>query len=106
MSTLAYTDRVKPRNHDPHLRKWLHRIKVPTLLIWGEEDPALGPSIPRATRRHVADLTLRMLPGVSHWAQQEAPQTVNAMLEAWLAGRRVPEGIPGAGRPARRRPPS
>src|SRR5262249_19957699 len=28
----------QPRNHDPHLRKWLHRIKVPTLLIWGDHD--------------------------------------------------------------------
>src|SRR5262249_60541582 len=25
----------QPRNHDPHLRKWLHRIQVPTLLISG-----------------------------------------------------------------------
>src|SRR5262249_59926403 len=28
----------QPRNHDPHLCKWLHRIKVPTLLVWGEHD--------------------------------------------------------------------
>ena len=28
----------QPRSHDPHLHKWLHRIDVPTLLIWGEHD--------------------------------------------------------------------
>ena len=28
----------QPRSHDPHLRKWLHRIKVPTLLVWGAND--------------------------------------------------------------------
>jgi len=28
----------QPRGYDPHLRKWLHRIKVPTLLIWGAND--------------------------------------------------------------------
>jgi pimeloyl-ACP methyl ester carboxylesterase len=28
----------QPRNHDPQLRKWLHRINVPTLLIWGYDD--------------------------------------------------------------------
>src|SRR4029450_12915627 len=28
----------QPRNHDPHLCKWLHRIKVPTLLVWGDHD--------------------------------------------------------------------
>lgn len=36
-------------------------------------------------------LTMRYLPNVSHWVQQEAPETVNAMIEAWLMGRVVPE---------------
>ena len=40
---------------------------------------------------HVRDLTLRFLPGVSHWVQQEAPETVNAMLGAWLDGQPVPD---------------
>jgi len=31
---------------------------------------------------------------VSHWVQQEAPETVNAMLEAWLTGQPVPEAPP------------
>ena len=31
----------QPRSHDPHLHKWLHRIDVPTLLIWGEQRPAV-----------------------------------------------------------------
>jgi epoxide hydrolase 4 len=34
--------------------------------------------------------TVRYLPGVSHWVQQ-APDTVNAMLTAWLAGEAVPD---------------
>jgi hypothetical protein len=28
---------------------------------------------------------------VGHFVQQEAPETVNALLEAWLAGEPVPE---------------
>ena len=31
----------QPRSHDPHLQKWLHRIDVPTLLIWGEQRSAV-----------------------------------------------------------------
>ena len=27
-----------PRLHNPHLHKWLHRISVPTLLVWGDDD--------------------------------------------------------------------
>jgi len=66
-------------------------VEVPTLIIWGEEDSALEASLVPGTERFVADLTVRYLPGVSHWVQQEAPETVNAMLEAWLTGRPVPE---------------
>ena len=68
-----------------------NRVAVPTLVVWGEEDTALEKSLVAGTERFVDDLTVRYLPGVSHWVQQEAPETVNAMLEAWLAGGPVPE---------------
>jgi pimeloyl-ACP methyl ester carboxylesterase len=60
-------------------------------MIWGEEDRALGLETTYGTEQYVADLVLRTLPGVSHWVQQEAPETVNAMLEAWLLGKPVPQ---------------
>jgi pimeloyl-ACP methyl ester carboxylesterase len=69
-------------------------IETPTLVIWGEEDPALGIELTHATGEFVKDLTLRTLPGVSHWVQQEAPEVVNSMLEAWLTGEPVPEAPP------------
>jgi pimeloyl-ACP methyl ester carboxylesterase len=65
-------------------------IETPTLMIWGEEDAALGKNLTQGTERWVRDLTLRFLPGVSHWVQQEAPERVNEMLGAWLDGRDVP----------------
>jgi pimeloyl-ACP methyl ester carboxylesterase len=65
-------------------------VDVPTLMIWGEEDTALGKETTFGTDKYVKDLTLRYLPGVSHWVQQEAPETVNAMIEAWLKGQPVP----------------
>lgn len=66
-------------------------VEVPTLIVWGKEDSALEASLVPGTERFVRDLTVRYLPGVSHWVQQEAPETVNLMLEAWLTGRPVPE---------------
>jgi hypothetical protein len=39
----------------------------------------------------VTDFTIRYLPNVSHWAQQEAPETVNAIIEAWVIGEEVPK---------------
>jgi pimeloyl-ACP methyl ester carboxylesterase len=67
------------------------KIETPTLFLWGDADVALSIRTTRGTEEYVSNLTFRVLPGVSHWVQQEAPETVNAMLEAWLTGKRVPE---------------
>jgi pimeloyl-ACP methyl ester carboxylesterase len=76
------------------LRRTRHRgaprIEIPTLMIWGEMDTALGKELTLGTEEFVRDLTLRYLPNVSHWVQQEAPETVNGMIEAWLLGKSVP----------------
>jgi len=61
-------------------------IETPTLLVWGEEDVALGKETTLGTERYVKDLTVRYLPGVSHWVQQEAPEAVNEILASWLGG--------------------
>jgi pimeloyl-ACP methyl ester carboxylesterase len=62
-------------------------IETPALLIWGEEDSALGKETTFGTDRYVKELTVRYLPGVSHWVQQEAPEAVNQILEEWLGER-------------------
>lgn len=72
-------------------------LEVPTLMIWGEEDVALGKELTFNTDKLVKDFTIRYLPGVSHWVQQEAPEAVNAMIEAWLTGEPVPEADAGRG---------
>ena len=69
-------------------------IETPTLMIWGEADDALTKETTYGTDEHVLDFTLRYLPGVSHWVQQEAPEAVNAIISAWLAGETIPETGP------------
>jgi pimeloyl-ACP methyl ester carboxylesterase len=59
-------------------------VEVPTLMIWGEEDTALGKELTDGTEELVKEFSIRYLPGVSHWVQQEAPEKVNAILEEWL----------------------
>ncbi len=66
-------------------------IHIPTLLIWGDQDAALSLRTTDGTDRYVDHLTLRILPGVSHWVQQEAPEQVNSILRAWLTGEPVPD---------------
>ncbi len=65
-------------------------IDTPTLLIWGEEDVALTKESTYGTERWVPHLTVRYLRGVSHWVQQESPEVVNTLLQAWLTDQPVP----------------
>jgi epoxide hydrolase 4 len=66
-------------------------IETPTLMIWGEDDVALTKETTYGTEDYVRDLTIRYLPRVSHWVQQEAPEIVNPMIRAFLRGEPVPE---------------
>jgi pimeloyl-ACP methyl ester carboxylesterase len=60
------------------------KLDVPTLMLWGEQDSALGVELTVGTEDFVSDLTLHRLPNASHWVQQDAPDEVNALLRAWL----------------------
>lgn len=65
-------------------------IETPTLMCWGEDDMALTIETTFGTEKWVNDLTIRYLPRISHWVQQDAPVEVNAMMEAFLTGEQVP----------------
>ncbi|MGH2608105.1 MAG: alpha/beta fold hydrolase [Tepidiformaceae bacterium] len=60
-------------------------ITLPTTIIWGENDVALGKELTDGTDAYVDRLTIHYLPGVSHWVQQEAPEQVNAFLREHLS---------------------
>ena len=66
-------------------------IDIPTLMLWGEKDIALSIRSTLGTEEHVANLTLRYLKGISHHVQQDAPEEVNQMIEAFLKDHEVPE---------------
>ena len=59
-------------------------IQVPTLVIWGMNDTALLPIQLEGLDRLVEDLTVRRLPGVSHFAPWEAGEQVAAALRDFL----------------------
>jgi pimeloyl-ACP methyl ester carboxylesterase len=63
-------------------------IRTPTQLIWGDQDPALGPRSARLTERHVAgEYRLEVLAGAGHWLQFERPAEVSRLLLGWMQGR-------------------
>ncbi|MEQ1760983.1 MAG: alpha/beta hydrolase [Vicinamibacterales bacterium] len=67
----------------------LPRIDSPTLVIWGERDPALGVELLNGLDEMVSDLRIERLPGVGHWVQSEAPDAVTALLLSHFAPTRT-----------------
>ncbi|WP_013320528.1 alpha/beta fold hydrolase [Gloeothece verrucosa] len=59
-------------------------LEIPTLMIWGENDIALGKELTYGTEIYVKDLTLKYIPNCSHWVQQEQPQLVNQYIREFL----------------------
>jgi epoxide hydrolase 4 len=60
-------------------------LEVPTLMIWGEKDLALGQELTYGTEDYVRDLQIHYIPNCSHWVQQEKPQLVNNYMREFLA---------------------
>ena len=61
------------------------RIERPTLVIWGQQDHALLPSLTEGLADYIADLTLVPLPQASHWVVHEEPERVVQEMSAFLA---------------------
>ncbi len=60
-------------------------VPAPTMIIWGEADAYMDPVLlERSAATVTGPLRVERLPGVSHWVQQEVPDTVNALLVDFL----------------------
>lgn len=58
-----------------------HRIAAPTLVIWGEDDVALGKELTFGQERHVkGPYRIEYLPHCSHWVNEEQPEKVSHLL--------------------------
>lgn len=55
-------------------------VTAPTLIIWGEDDTALGKSLTYGLETWVPNLKIHYIPNCGHWVQNEAPDEVNAQI--------------------------
>ena len=60
-------------------------VRVPTRVVWGEADAALPPSLLAGLSAWVPELSVRRVPGASHWILHEQPELVVAEIRAALA---------------------
>jgi len=80
----------QPRSHDPNLRKWLHRIKLPTLLIWGAQDRVFPPPYAYVYQQLIPGATAIVLPECGHLPQVEKGDQFVAELENFIETTRIP----------------
>ena len=60
-------------------------VRMPTLVIWGEQDQALLPVLLDGLETVVPDLRIQRVPDGSHWVVHERPEAVEAAIRAFLA---------------------
>jgi pimeloyl-ACP methyl ester carboxylesterase len=69
----------QPRFYNPELQRWLHRIKIPVQLIWGEQDKMLPVEYARAWLEALPQARLAKIPSCGHMPHVERPaETLSA----------------------------
>jgi pimeloyl-ACP methyl ester carboxylesterase len=61
----------QPRLYDPHLTKWLHRVNVPTLVLWGENDRMLPIAMQAEFVRLIPEAQAVTIPACGHLPHAE-----------------------------------
>lgn len=70
-----YTDEIEPLYGS---------ISIPTLVLWGEQDGWLDPSIGQRLHEKIPSSRLQTIPGTGHFATEDAPVVVAAALEEFF----------------------
>ena len=65
-------------------------IDIPTLLIWGEQDPWIPLSVGRRLKKALPHSTLQVIPHCGHAPQEEQPDETAAIIKGWLKGELMP----------------
>ena len=78
----------KPYMHNPRLKRWLHRIDRPTLLLWGAEDRIVTPAYGENWLRAIPNARLELITGAGHFPHWEQPEAFVNMLAAFVDGNR------------------
>ncbi|MGE3272004.1 MAG: alpha/beta fold hydrolase, partial [Chloroflexota bacterium] len=77
----------RPHLYNPQLKRWLHRIKVPTLLLWGASDGIVSPEYGQAYSRLIPGSRLEIIPEAGHHPELERPAEVVERIVRFMGDR-------------------
>ena len=71
----------RPYMHNPGLRQWLHRVRVPTLVIWGENDRIVERNYGERLCRSLPNARFELIRRAGHYPHIERPDDVADAIE-------------------------
>ena len=66
----------KPYMHNPALVHWLHRVTLPSLVLWGEQDGIVAPSYGERLAAALPEARFERIARAAHYPQIEQPEMV------------------------------
>jgi pimeloyl-ACP methyl ester carboxylesterase len=73
----------KPYMHNPRLRRWLHRIDIPTHLLWGEKDGIITQSYVEGWKAAIGGASFETIPNAGHFPHWEQTEVFAASINAF-----------------------
>ena len=74
----------QPRFFNPRLERWLHRVNVPTHVIWGDGDRIIPPAYAQAFHRLIPGSKLTTIPDAGHLPHVERADAVANAMHTFL----------------------
>src|SRR5215510_603608 len=74
----------KPYMHNPRLKRWLHRIDRPTMLLWGAEDRIVTPAYGEGWRQAIPEAQLEIISQAGHFPLWEQPEASVERVSAFI----------------------
>ena len=69
---------------DKGLKKHIHRVSAPTLIVWGKADGVIAPAYAEEFAKRIAHAQVKMLDGAGHMPHFEQAQSVAALVVKFL----------------------
>lgn len=73
-----------PRFENPALRRWLHRISVPSHILWGAQDAVTPVGHSELWCSEIPDVTFKSVEGAGHLLHLEQPALVAREVKSFL----------------------